>query len=204
MTDDMWTAEFWDERYSSSERIWSGAPNPHLVDVVGGLVPGSAVDIGCGEGADVLWLAHRGWRATGVDLSQVALDRGAARAAQEGVEATWLQADLLAETLPEQYDLVSAHFVHVPTQLFAPLYTRLGAAVAPGGSLLVVGHHPHDVETGVRHHHGDDILFTPDRVVGLLDPQHWDVRRADAPTRTQRVEDADVAVTDTVVHAVRR
>ncbi|MBJ7528755.1 MAG: class I SAM-dependent methyltransferase, partial [Nocardioides sp.] len=137
MTDDMWTAEFWDERYSSSERIWSGAKSwvgtctkwaltrSYCSGRVGGLVPGSAVDIGCGEGADVLWLAHRGWRATGVDLSQVALDRGAARAAQEGVEATWLQADLLAETLPEQYDLVSAHFVHVPTQLFAPLHTRL-------------------------------------------------------------------------------
>ncbi len=84
----MFTQEFWDERYAGSNRVWSGKPNQRLVEQVAGLTPGRAVDVGCGEGADVVWLAQQGWLATGVDVSQVALDRAAQHAEEAGARCS--------------------------------------------------------------------------------------------------------------------
>ena len=89
---------FWDGRYRSVGSVWSGRPNPHLVAEVAGLVPGTALDVGCGEGADAVWLATRGWRVTAVDISTVALERGTARAVEAGggvaQRIDWRHADL--------------------------------------------------------------------------------------------------------------
>src|SRR5690349_12892816 len=81
----MFMQEFWDERYAGSDRVWSGKPNQRLVEMVTGITPGSAIDVGCGEGADVVWLAQQGWLTTGVDVSQVAIDRAAKHADEAGV-----------------------------------------------------------------------------------------------------------------------
>lgn len=78
-------AELWDERYRESHRIWSGKPNAALVREVEGLAPGRALDLGCGEGADAVWLAREGWQVTATDISRVALDRAAEHAADAGV-----------------------------------------------------------------------------------------------------------------------
>ncbi|ANH38416.1 Tellurite methyltransferase [Nocardioides dokdonensis FR1436] len=200
----MWTAEFWDERYAEKSAIWSGRPNARLVEHVASLPPGTALDVGCGEGADALWLAGRGWQVTGVDLSQVALDRAAARAREEGLEIDLRQRDLISAPVPGTFDLVSVFFMHVPRPVFDGLYAKLAAAVRPGGSLLVVAHHPDDEHTGVRRPRGEDLLFGPERVTALLDDGEWDVRVADTPTRSQDLDGAPVTVTDTVVHSVRR
>ena len=138
---------FWDERYGSIDKLWSGNPNPQLVDQVSDLSPGTALDAGCGEGADAIWLAQRGWRVTAVDFSRVALERGAARALHVGAEVaeriTWTHADLATWVPPvETFDLVSAHFMHFPREQREPLYRRLAASVAPAGTLLIVAHHP--------------------------------------------------------------
>lgn len=203
----MFTREFWDERYASSERIWSGQPNARFVEQVAGLTPGTAYDVGCGEGADAIWLATRGWTVTGLDVSQVALDRCAVHAAEQGVapRTTWLQADLFAgDALPGRADLVTASFVHAPEDAFAPLYTRMADAVASGGHLLVLGHHPQDAHTGLRNSELSHLLFTPQQVTDLLDPAQWEVVSADTPTREHVHEGVPVAVTDTVVLARRR
>lgn len=200
----MWTAEFWDERYASSDKIWSGQPNRRLVEQTADLVPGTALDVGAGEGADAIWLAQRGWSVTGIDLSQVALDRATTHAAAAGVSATFRQHDVLLDPVVGGFDLVTAHFMHVLRPAFDPLYVALAAAVRPGGTLLVVGHHPHDVESGVRTHHGDDLLFDADRVTALLDPADWDVLVADAQSRPQVIDGEERTVTDTVVRAVRK
>ncbi|WNZ06383.1 class I SAM-dependent methyltransferase [Streptomyces sp. 11x1] len=135
--------QFWEDRYRDSDRIWSGRPNPLLVREVSDLTPGSALDLGCGEGADVVWLATRGWQVTGVDISQTALDRAAAHAAAEGVaeHVRWERHELGC-TFPEgAYDLVSAQFLQSPVALDQDRVLRRAAgAVVLGGTLLVVMH----------------------------------------------------------------
>ncbi|MYX39113.1 MULTISPECIES: class I SAM-dependent methyltransferase [unclassified Streptomyces] len=137
-------AEFWDARYAGSDRVWSGNPNNVLVREVQGLKPGTALDLGCGEGADAVWLARQGWRVTAVDISRVALERAAGHAKAEGIAEgliDWQRHDLGA-TFPEgTYDLVSAQFLHSPNDMPRERILRAAAAaVAPGGVLLVVGH----------------------------------------------------------------
>ena len=202
----MFTREFWDERYTGSDRVWSGRPNPRLVEHVADLMPGMAVDVGCGEGADVVWLAERGWRVTGVDVSGVALERAQQHAGEAGLadRTSWLQADLVAgDALPGGADLVSAQYLHVPTGVFAAVYAAIASAVRPGGTLLVVGHHPADRDTGLRNPRLSHLLFPPEKVTDLLDAG-WRIDVAGTPTR--EVEDKSgnpVVVTDTVVLAVR-
>ncbi|HEX2895459.1 MAG TPA: methyltransferase domain-containing protein [Marmoricola sp.] len=204
----MFTQETWDARYAESDRIWSGRPNPRLVEQVSAVTPGRALDIGAGEGADAVWLASQGWEVTAVDISEVALSRAAAHAAEAGVadRVTTLHQDVLGDDpLPGDADLVSAQFLHPPVERFDAIMQHLGEAVRPGGLLLIVGHHPEDVTSGVRSGHGHpELLFTPDRVVAALPAEAWDVRVAEAQPRTVDGPDGPVTVTDTVVLAARR
>ncbi|MGC5016299.1 class I SAM-dependent methyltransferase [Streptosporangium sp. DT93] len=137
--------EFWNGRYGESERIWSGDPNGALVGEVSGLEPGSALDLGCGEGGDAIWLARQGWRVTAVDISPVALERAAGHAAAVAGDVAgridWQRHDL-ATSFPEgAFDLVSAQFLHSPGDMPRERILRAAAsAVAPGGVLLIVGH----------------------------------------------------------------
>ncbi len=204
---ELYSQATWDARYAESDRIWSGNPNPRLVEHASGLTPGRALDVGCGEGADVVWLAGQGWHVTGADVSPVALAKAGAHAAEAGVtdHVELVQVDLIGgESLPGGQDLVSAHFFHPPAEMFDELHQRLGAAVAPGGHLLVVGHHPDDLATGVRRPHGPALLFTPERVVAALDQADWEVVVVAAPTREQAFGDGSATVRDTVVLARRR
>jgi SAM-dependent methyltransferase len=207
---ELFTQETWDARYAESERIWSGNPNPRLVEHATGLPAGDALDVGAGEGADAVWLATQGWRVTALDVSPVALDRVAAHAEAAGVgdRVGTLHHDLMSGVpLTDTYDLVSAQFWHPPTERFAAMFQGLGAAVRPGGALLVVGHHPADLATGLRNAHGHpELLFTPDQVVAALPAEQWDIRVADAATREAAGLEGEgpVVVTDSVVLAVRR
>jgi SAM-dependent methyltransferase len=130
----------WDEMYAASERVWSGNPNGALVAEVGDLTPGTAVDIGCGEGADAIWLAQQGWRVTALDVSGTALSRAAAHVADAGVSVRLVHAGLLdAELEPGSFDLVSAQYAALLREDGRSLAALL-ALVAPGGTLLVVHH----------------------------------------------------------------
>nr|MCW2727963.1 SAM-dependent methyltransferase [Aeromicrobium sp.] len=174
MSQDVFSEGFWDERYGESERIWSGAPNPQLVDRVTGLRPGRALEVGAGEGADAIWLAQQGWQVTALDVSRVALDKAAAHAADSGLadRITWQQVDLSAWAgEPGTYDLVSAQFMYLDQPALTTLYRQLGEAVAPGGTLLLVGHHPIDPRHG--DHDFPDVRWTPEEAVSWLDPDDW-------------------------------
>jgi SAM-dependent methyltransferase len=204
--DEMFTQEFWDARYRSAHHIWSGNPNPHLVARVADLRPGTALDVGCGEGADAIWLAEHGWLVTGVDVSTVALERAASAGAQTADRITWQQADILSwDPAPRQFDLVSAQFIHLPPLAREVVFSRLAAAVRPGGSLLVVGHHPSDLETSIGRPNLPDLFFTPDEIAAALSPEDWLIVVAAEPER-QAVDPAgrEVTIRDTVMHAERR
>ncbi|MFE7274059.1 class I SAM-dependent methyltransferase [Streptomyces sp. NPDC057623] len=136
-------AEFWEGRYRDGDRLWSGRPNALLVREASDLVPGTALDLGCGEGGDVVWLAARGWRVTGVDISHTALERAAGHAAEAGLsDRTAWERHVLGETFPEgSFDLVNAQFLQSPVALDQRrILGQAAEAVAAGGTLLVVMH----------------------------------------------------------------
>ena len=199
----------WEERYRSSEALWSGAPNPQLVTETIGLVAGAALDVGCGEGADAIWLAEHGWQVTAVDFSSVALERGAARTIGAGVEVvrriTWLHADL-TEWAPaaKSFDLVSAQFLHLPRDQWEPIQRRIAEAVAPGGILLVVGHHPSDLQTTVARPSAAELLLTAADIAAGLVSEDWVVLvNEDRPRHALDPDGRAATVHDAVLKAQR-
>lgn len=143
-------AEIWDERYQEKERVFSGNANGVLADEVAGMEPGQALDLGCGEGADAIWLARRGWQVTALDISQVAVERAREVATAEAPELAeriaWVRADLAASSPPaDAFDLVSAQYLPLKRAYGDAQVRSVLASVAVGGALLFVGHDPRDV-----------------------------------------------------------
>ena len=173
------------------------------------LFPGSALDVGCGEGADAIWLAQRGWRVTAVDVSTVALERGAAHARDVSAEVAqriiWLHANLTQWVPPAaSYDLVSAQFMHLPTVQRGGLHGRLAESVAPGGTLLVVGHHPSDLQTAVPRPSVAGLLFTSFEVADSLPKEQWVIVVDEARGRQTLDPDGNAAtIHDAVLRAQR-
>jgi SAM-dependent methyltransferase len=200
--------DFWDERYASRPQVWSGRPNPHLVERARELAPGRALDVGSGEGADAIWLAEQGWDVHAVDVSEVGLARAAGHAAEAGeavaARIAWRREDVLTwGPEPGAFDLVSAQFMHLPPEPRAALYARLAAGVAPGGSLLIVGHHPLDI--GVVPRGPRRMMFTAEELAASLDPDAWATLVADAPARPGTAPDGTaVTLHDARLHARRR
>ena len=205
---DVGAERFWEDHYGRHERVWSGRANPVLVDVVGGLRPGMALDLGCGEGGDAIWLAHQGWRVTAVDVSATALERAAAEATAAGVaERIDLQRHDLALTFPSgEFDLVSAQYLHSPVEFPRERVLKTAArAVAPGGLLLIVGH------DSVRSpwawdNHSHPHFPTPEEVLASLelDPDGWQTEMLDSPGREATGPNGQKAtVTDNIVIARR-
>ena len=164
----------WDERYSESDRIWSGEPNGALVAEIASVQPGRALDVGCGEGADAIWLAQHGWSVTAIDVSSVALERGRRAAARLGVDVDWRLTGLVEAALPAGgFDLVSAQYPALPRDPGEGAVQALLAAVAAGGILLFV-HHTDMDEIAVAHGHEPDHYVRPTDVAAAL-TDGWDV-----------------------------
>jgi SAM-dependent methyltransferase len=185
--------QFWDDLYSEKNQRWSGAPNGVLVTEVADLPPGQALDLGCGEGADALWLASAGWVVTAVDISPVALER--AKAVAGDAKVTWTHADLSTSTLPSAtFDLVTALYFSVKREPEHRAVRNMLAAVAPGGTLLF-GHH--DLTGHEHEHHADfdpaDYYFPAD-IAALLDDDwtivtHETRERVNVPPEAMHVKD---------------
>jgi SAM-dependent methyltransferase len=203
------TQEFWDDRYSSAARLWSGNVNSQLAAQVSGLSPGDALDAGCGEGADAIWLARHGWTVTAVDISAVALDRAAAGADAVGVanRITWRREDLLTwdpGTLG-RFDLVTAQFMYLPDPQLDALHQRLAAAVRPGGTLLIVGHHADDLHANVGRTGHSHEFRSAHQVAAALAGDEWDIEvTEDFPRSVTDVDGHSATIRDTVLRASRR
>ncbi len=159
----------WDALYGAAERVWSGEPNGALVAEVAQLEPGRALDVGCGEGADAVWLARRGWKVTALDVSRVALDRAEHHARDAEVRVAWVHAGLVEAGLPAgDFDLVSAQYPVLRKSLGAVAEHTLVDLVAPGGTLLVV-HHAIDPEHVHKGSFDPALYALPADVAPLLD-----------------------------------
>ena len=189
----------WDERHAARQPIESFEPDPTLVDEIGSLRPGRALDLGAGDGRNAIWLAIQGWQVTAVDFSQVALDRGRALATASGVRVEWQLADLL-EWSPgaSRFDLVTLFFIHLPSDERRDVYARAAVAVAPGGTLLIVGHDRTNLVDGVGGPQDPTVLFTPGEIAADL--AGFRVDRADVARRRELDGDGPI---DAIVRAVR-
>ena len=140
---DLSPTEYWEQRYSGSKRVWSGKVNATMASVVSELAPGTAIDLGCGEGGDVLWLAEQGWTALGLDISDTAVGRARDEAAARGLDGASFEAvDLDAwEPDPATVDLVTASFFQSNVALDrTAILRRAMTALRPGGRLVTVSH----------------------------------------------------------------
>ncbi|MFB7918869.1 class I SAM-dependent methyltransferase [Streptomyces sp. NPDC056061] len=194
---------FWDGVYAARPAAGGPQPNARLTETVTGLPPGDALDLGCGDGGDALWLARLGWHVTAVDISAVAVERLASLARSHGLgdRVTTARHDLHKSFPPGGFDLVCAHYLHTPFDLDRATVLRSAAhALRPGGRLLVVDHGSAAPWSWNR---DPDIRYpSPQEVAAGIDlaPQTWTVERADASVRTATGPDGRSAeVTDHVL-----
>lgn len=189
-------SEYWDQIWHGDRAASMAAsqPNPHLIQEVGDLAAGTAIDAGCGAGAEAIWLATHGWQVTAADIATEALARAAERAGASGVagQVEWVQADLSTWDPDTRYDLVTTHYAHsaMPQLEF---YDRIATWVAPGGTLLIVGHLHHDAAGSDGHGHGHEqsgdgapasASATAAAITARLDPAVWEVVTAQESHRT--------------------
>ena len=212
--------DYWDQIWTGERAGSMGTSdaNPHLIQEVGGLPPGSAIDAGCGAGAEAIWLATQGWTVTAADVAEAALELAEQRAAAAGVagQVQWVQADLSTWEPDGQYDLVTTHYAH-PEMPQLEFYDRIASWVAPQGTLLIVGHlrpqgHDHDHRSTQSDGHGDEqtqppsaATATADAITALLDPGVWAIATAKESHRTLPGPGGrPTTVHDVVVRASRR
>jgi SAM-dependent methyltransferase len=202
-------AAYWEDRYGSGVGAGKHDPSPSLVAATGGLRPGRALDAGCGVGGDALWLAAQGWHVSAVDISPSALDQGRQAASSAGPATAerieWVRADLTQWAPGRTFDLVSSHYVHVPGPPQA-LFRRLAEWVAPGGTLLVVGHDAgHGHGHGAEHPHPAAARVRAEQVLTGLAADQWGIIVAKPRTHTMQRPGGSGSITldDIVVHARR-
>jgi SAM-dependent methyltransferase len=179
----------WNQRYADNELVWSATPNIWVEQLTQDLLPGTALDIAAGEGRNALWLADRGWQVTAVDFSAVALQRAASlaeeRLGRDAGALVTLEADLEAWVPPARsYDLVLVVYLHLPKQQRSAIMGAAAEAVAPGGTLLVVGH---DLENLTSGHGGPQdplVLYRPSDIVKDIKPAHLIILRGETAMRS--------------------
>lgn len=209
---------YWDQIWQGDRATGMAAsePNPHLVREIADSTPDTALEAGCGAGAEAIWLAARGWQVTAVDIATDALAHAAQRATAMGVadQVQWIEADLSTWEPDAKYDLVTTHYAH-PAMPQLEFYDRIASWVAPEGTLFIVGHlhhenHGADAEHGHGHGHGDEnppasASATAAGITARLDPAVWEVVTATESHRESTGPDGRrTPIHDVVVRAVRR
>lgn len=196
----------WEEHYTAKPQVWSGRVNARLAEVVPQITGTRALDLGCGEGADAIWLAEHGWTVTAVDISDTALARARAAAVDRGLaDRIDFQQHELTSSFPDgPFDLVSAQFLHSTLEMDRPaILRRAAAALAPGGTLLIVDHAAAPPWASKLHHHE---FPSAESVVAelALEPGQWERIRVESAERAARGPDGEEAVLVDNVILLRR
>jgi SAM-dependent methyltransferase len=193
----------WDDRYRDAELVWSAEPNLFVEQHCSDLPVGRAIDLAAGEGRNAIWLAERGWDATAVDYSSIAIDKARQIAQRRGVAITTEVADLTAyEPAAAGYDLVVIAYLQLPAEPLAAILQGAARAVAPGGKLVLVSHDLSNLEGGYGGPQHPAVLTTPDQIVGVIGTS-LTVELAEVAERHVQTDDGERVALDTVVVAHR-
>jgi SAM-dependent methyltransferase len=195
--------EAWNGRYAAAaDLVWTAEPNRFVVQELAELPPGRALDLAAGEGRNAVWLAAQGWRVVAVDFSSVAIARGRRLAEQHGVQVDWIVADVLRHPLPKAaFDLVVIAYLQLTAADLARVLHRAVGALAPGGTILVVGHDRANLDGGVGGPQDPAVLQTPAEVLASLDG--LTVQRAETVRRPVSIDGETVDALDTLVVAAK-
>ena len=188
----------WDKRYQEKELVWSAGPNRFLVEEIEGMQPGRALDLACGEGRNAIWLAEHGWQVSASDFSGVAIDKAKARASELGLDIDFSVADA-TNPQGEHFDLIILFYVHLPREENRQMLEHASAALAPGGTLLYVGHDERNIKEGVGGPQDPSILYGPDEIRSLL--PSLQVERAETIPRPVEKEGGTKNALDILVRA---
>ncbi len=157
----------WDARYEAKGALWGVEPNQFLVEIVRNLEPGTALDLGCGQGRNSFWLASRGFTVTGIDLSPVAIEQARAVAAEHDLDVTFESADLTTwDPAGCVWDLVILTYLHLSPERRPIVHGAAKRAVAPGGRLVVIAHHLDNLGNGTGGPPIPELLFTEEQLAG--------------------------------------
>lgn len=159
----------WNARYGAEDVVWGLEPNLFVAEHLADLPPGRALDLACGEGRNAVWLAARGWDVTGVDFSDVAVDKARRLATARGVRAEWVVADLVDWEPPGAFDLVLLAYLQVPAADRQRIWPRAAAAVAPGGTFFLVGHDVRNITEGTGGPGDPAVCYRADDVLAVLE-----------------------------------
>jgi SAM-dependent methyltransferase len=197
-------AREWDRRWLDKRLHAHGEASSVVLAALEGLPPGRGLDLGCGSGRHAVWLAERGWRVTAVDFSAEALRQARERAAQLGVEVEWIDDDLVTYVPAKaSFDLVLLAYLHVPAHERRAILAKAEAAVAGGGTLLLVGHDLTNIGTGAPGPTSPAVLYTPADIIPEL--PELKIERAERVRRPTELEDGSaVEAVDALVLARRR
>lgn len=187
----------WNTRYEEAELVWSAEPNMFLPPLVDDLDVGSALDLACGEGRNSIWLARRGWNVTGVDFSSAGIEKAEKIAGDTTV--TWVVADVTTYEPDRTFDLVMVIYVHLDSDAMRALFHHAVGALAPGGTLIALGHALRNLTDGVGGPPYPEILWTEERIAPLLE----DLDVVSMGEVLRPVKDSDIDAIDILVHATR-
>jgi len=182
----------WNRVYSSPQPIFNNSPNALLVEAVRGRRPGTALDLGMGQGRNALFLAQQGWTVTGVDISDVALNQARQQAEKLNVKlTTFLQDAKDFDFGTERWDLVA--LIYFPAR---PYVARIRQGLRPGGIVVVEAFHR---DSGEKRRLGDGVVFGSNDLVKLFEdfrvlhyedvlaPSDWNPSGSREPARLVRL-----------------
>jgi SAM-dependent methyltransferase len=195
-------SDAWNDRYRTADLLWSATPNQFVERELADLLPGAALDLAAGEGRNAIWLAQGGWDVTAVEFSTVAVERGRAKMCELGVAVSWVVSDVLKYEQPlRSFQLVLVSYLQLPWSNMQVVFGRAAEALAPGGTLFIIGHDADNRERGYGGPSSPEVVYTPAQVVGALDG--LETVRAETIERVVDTDGGPRTALDCLVRATR-